>query len=250
MSPHFSNPFGVWRGSLLLGVLLIGAVTPAHGEQTNGVAALSYDSFRLISDRNIFNPNRYARSTTRTGTRPSSTRPAARVESFTLLGTMAYEKGVFAFFDGSSSDYRKALQAGEEIDGFRIARIAPEQIQLEAGTNVIELRVGMQMRREDEGDWFASTGDPRSSRRVASARARTSAGSGPDESERPADPTASAEPEVIIIEGDPMEETSETESPTPNGQNSDPQTENSGATADETDPVLLRLMQRRQQMNP
>ena len=28
----------------------------------------------------------------------------------TLVGTMTYEKGTFAFFDGSSSEYRKALK--------------------------------------------------------------------------------------------------------------------------------------------
>jgi hypothetical protein len=249
MNPHLFHPFGAWPARLLLGFLLVGAVTPGRGEPTNGAALLSYDSFRLISDRNIFNPNRSARTSTRTGTRPSSSRPSARVESFSLLGTMAYEKGVFAFFEGSSSEYRKALQAGGEIAGFHIAHIAPQQIQLQLGTNVIEFKVGMQMRREDEGDWFASSGDPRSSRRVASPRARTSAGSVSDESGRPADPTEGAEPEVIILEGDPMEETGEPQSPEPNGSNSDPQTENSGA-ATETDPVLLRLMQRRQQLNP
>lgn len=240
-----------WRRAarLVLALIFLGvaSVLPGRAQSTNSVAKLSYDSFRLISDRNIFNPNRYARSAASTPTRTTSSRPSARVESFTLLGTMASEKGVFAFFEGSSGEYRKALKAGADIAAFRIGSIAPGQIQLEAGTNVIEFKVGMQMRREDEGDWFTSTGDARSVRRVLSVRARTSPPTGPVETDGRTDPMEGAEPEVIIIEGDPMEESSETANPEPNGQNANPQTENPAAA--ETDPVLLRLMQRRQQLN-
>ena len=112
-----------------------------------------YNSFRLIADRNIFNPNRFPRSG---GSERREFRRPTRVDSFSLVGTMSYEKGLFAFFDGSSSDYRKALQLSEAIAGFKVTGIANDRVALASGTNTVELRMGMQMRREEEGDWSVS----------------------------------------------------------------------------------------------
>ena len=66
---------------------------------------------------------------------------------------MSYEKGTFAFFDGTSSDYTKALKTADAIAGYKIASINPNTVTLSSGTNEVELGVGWQMRREEEGDW-------------------------------------------------------------------------------------------------
>src|SRR5262245_49763727 len=73
------------------------APTPAAG--------LTLDAFRLIADRNIFNPNRSGRTPEREYTRREPER-RVRTESLALVGTMSYDHGLFAFFDGSNSDYR------------------------------------------------------------------------------------------------------------------------------------------------
>jgi len=112
-------------------------------------AGLDYSAFRIIADRNIFDPNRYPRrpGETRARTAPRTT------DSLTLVGTMSYERGEFAFFDGSSSDYRKALKLTDVIAGYKVCNITPGAVQLAAGTNVLELPVGMQLRREEDGPW-------------------------------------------------------------------------------------------------
>ena len=69
---------------------------------------------------------------------------------------MSYEKGIFAFFDGSSSAFRKALKQEDSIAGYRLAGIEPNAVKLANGTNEVELKVGMQLRREDQGSWVAS----------------------------------------------------------------------------------------------
>ena len=120
--------------------------------QTNAAGRtnrLDYAAFKAIVDKNIFDPNRYARQPGDRGPRS----PSKTVDSLTLVGTMTYEKGTFAFFDGTSSDYKKALKLNDVIAGHKVTNIAPNSVKLAAGTNELELTVGMQLRREEDGPW-------------------------------------------------------------------------------------------------
>lgn len=134
----------------LVALLGLGLVAPAMGQATNATTSLNYDSFRIITDRNIFNPHRYGRSTSSGSDRPRS---YTRADSFALVGTMAYEKGLFAFFEGSNSEYRKVLKQDETIAGFKVADIQPAYVRLASPTNQLELRVGMQLLHSDDGTW-------------------------------------------------------------------------------------------------
>jgi hypothetical protein len=69
---------------------------------------------------------------------------------------MSYENGTYAFFDGTSSSYRKGVKPGETIAGFKIADISADRVKLEANGHEIELNVGMQMKKQDEGEWQLS----------------------------------------------------------------------------------------------
>jgi hypothetical protein len=113
----------------------------------------AYTNFTVIADLNIFDPNRYPHQSN--GGRPPRHNPV--VESFALVGVMSYDKGTFAFFDGSSSAYQKALKPEDTIAGYKVASITPDAVQLVAGTNQVALRVGMQLRREEAGEWQSST---------------------------------------------------------------------------------------------
>jgi hypothetical protein len=113
------------------------------------VARPDYQSFKIITDRNIFDPNRSSGSTR---ARTEAPKPA-RVESFALVGTMSYQNGTYAFFDGTSSSYRKAIKTGDTIAGYKVADISADRVKLEANGQQIELNVGVQMRKQDEGEW-------------------------------------------------------------------------------------------------
>lgn len=111
----------------------------------SGPASLDYSAFRMVAEKNIFDPNRRARS----GFPP----PAKTTDSFTLVGTMSYEKGAFAFFDGTRSDYRKAVRPQEAIAGYKVVEVTPDSVKLSHGTNTVQLSVGTQMSQRQDGSW-------------------------------------------------------------------------------------------------
>ncbi len=143
------------------------------------VSTLDLRSFRLVWERNIFDPNRSPGSFTE-GPRRDSGSPA-RTESFALVGTMSYEKGCFAFFESASSQYQKVLETSNRIAGYTIAEITPTHVKLESTNGLpIELRVGMQMKRREKGEWTASE---RAESSVGGHSSASSGGSGGEDSE-------------------------------------------------------------------
>ena len=125
-----------------------------------------FSTFRVISERNIFDPNRRPRVAS--GPAPTV------VDSFSLAGTMDYAKGKFAVFDGTSPDYHKVLESGGRIAGYTVMEIGRDSVKLSAGTNTLELRVGTQMRRDDNGHW--SAGEPADSASYAANFSRGDSG--------------------------------------------------------------------------
>lgn len=149
----------------------------ASGATNGGPVSLDYSAFSLVNTRNIFDPNRYAPG-------KYAGPPRRTTESFSLVGIMSYEKGTFAFFSGSSREYEKALKTSDNIAGYKLTAITPNSVKLAQATNEVELRVGMQMRREEDGPWTPSTGSAFSAAAPASAAATASPSesvpSGPD----------------------------------------------------------------------
>jgi hypothetical protein len=127
--------------------------TNGVGGTNNGPVSLDYAAFKLIVDRNIFDPNRYPHRPGAPSVRP----PPKSVDYVSLVGTMSYEKGTFAFFDGTSSDYKKALKLTDSIVGYKVTNITPNAVRLASGTNEINLSVGSQLRREEDGPWRLSS---------------------------------------------------------------------------------------------
>jgi hypothetical protein len=111
-----------------------------------------FGTFKLITERNIFDPNRSPRRA------PGGPSVKPKItESLALVGVMSYEKGTFAFFDGSRSEYRKTVKLDDTIAGYKVTNINAAGITLAAGTNQLELRVGMHLRKEEGGTWTPSS---------------------------------------------------------------------------------------------
>jgi hypothetical protein len=217
----------------------IAAALPAPAEPSTPP---DFSSFQIVSQRNIFDPNRTARS--RSGSRRAS-QPAT--DSFSLVGIMSYEKGAFAFFEGTSPDYRKVLKPEGDIAGFKIAAISPGAATLSTGTNETVLKVGAQMRRDDTGRWEVLTepapgsDDSRAEGRgrVLSSRRRSD-----DSTQTNASLTTPApgeDEEIGDSNGDVSEEMTDLETET----NAPPAAAQSGGGG--ANNVLTRLMQRRAQ---
>jgi len=112
-----------------------------------GVAAAEkLDDFRIIGQRNIFNLHRSPRGRETSPMRPPAPRPVAG-DSFTLVGTLAYETNQLAFFDGASPDCRRAVRPDETIAGYKLVAIGFNSVRLETQGQLIEMRVGMRLPR-------------------------------------------------------------------------------------------------------
>ncbi len=123
------------------------AAAPAPRNDSSVAPSASFDTFRLVNDRNIFNAYR-------TGRRDRSAEDQApRFDTIALVGTMDSDKGLRAFFDGSESAYRKALHVGESVGPFKVTRIEPNVVALERDGKSLPMRVAQQLRRPEGGDW-------------------------------------------------------------------------------------------------
>ncbi|MGH7977062.1 MAG: hypothetical protein ACREDS_00300 [Limisphaerales bacterium] len=139
------NLFWCARAALAAAFALAGFFSGA--EQADHSATTDFSSFQIIAQRNIFDPDRYPQM------KASHRSTHAAVPAFSLVGTMDYRKGMFAFFDGTSSDYTKALQRSGTIAGYTVAKITLGGVELQSAGKKIEMKVGQQMRQESEGVW-------------------------------------------------------------------------------------------------
>lgn len=144
-------------------ILFLAAAARAEDAPAAKPAPNSFDAFKIVTQKNIFDPSRSAPGQKRE--RGSETRPP-KVEYLSLVGAMTYGKGDFAFFDGTSSDYRKTVKAGDAIAGYKIAQVTQTNVTLEAEGKTLHMPVGGQLKRVDEGEW------------TLNASAETFAGSG------------------------------------------------------------------------
>jgi hypothetical protein len=149
-------------------IILLAAFALTNGiwvrAQSNSVpGAADYAQFsQFVTDRNIFDPNRVPHTiyTPRVRVRTTHTRVSA-APAFSLVGTMSYAKGVFAFFNGNDPDLKKALPVNAKIADYTVRQIAPGRVWLESADKkeTLELKVGDVM-RQDGASWeWSGTGD-------------------------------------------------------------------------------------------
>jgi hypothetical protein len=118
---------------------------------SNTSSAVSLQNFKIITQRNIFDPNRRADSGER-GRRIDPNR-LARADGFSLVGTLIDKRGEFAFFSGSDPKYKKVLKVAGTIADYKVTEVAPDYVELETNGNQIKMSVGMQMKKLDAGEW-------------------------------------------------------------------------------------------------
>jgi hypothetical protein len=154
--------------------------TPTASADT-AAPRMNLTSFQIIESRNIFDPNRRPPRVIR------DTTPRDVVEYFGLSGDMTYENQAYAFFDGSGQVRNRAFKPADKINGYTIAAITNNTVKLQSGSNqVVNMTVGMQLRRVNNGPWtvVASTVPPPDSGSSGSAGdasgGSTSTLSGPD----------------------------------------------------------------------
>src|SRR5438045_8830140 len=98
--PANAIPFQARFGASL--ILLAASCLAGRAQGTNAPSRPDYQAFKILTERNIFDPNRSSDPSTR-----SEPRKTARVEVLALLGTLSDENGNCAIFHRSRHRYRK-----------------------------------------------------------------------------------------------------------------------------------------------
>lgn len=179
----------ILRTKLILALAFVLAANGAVLAQTNRVpGAEDYSNFsRFVTDRNIFDASRqpHYTSTPRRTTRPRTSRSTG-APTFTLVGTISYSKGMFAFFNGTTSDLKQALPVAESIAGYKVLEIAQGRVQLETPEKKkLELKVGDSMRQEN-GKWILAGTENSAASSTADAPAATENSDTPAPASNPA----------------------------------------------------------------
>ena len=138
----------------LLLVVLISIV--ATTETLSAQSAPDIEEFRIIWDRNIFDPNRTASFNDSGDDGGSYETPMG--DRLVLLGVMIDGGEAVAFFDGSPSELGGNIELGGEIVGYRIVSIRTDYVKLAKGDQRIKIAVGAGLIREGEGEWEPSEG--------------------------------------------------------------------------------------------
>jgi hypothetical protein len=176
--------------ALLAGLLALGV--PAQSNPPPG--ARDYAAFSsFITGRNIFDPNRQPHYSS--APRPSSNRPRnAGPPGLQLVGIMSYEKGRFAFFNGSSRDLKMALPAGGKIVDHTIVAISATEVRLESADkkDSLRLKIGEGLRLE-HGRWVLADGTPASVDADATSETHPSG-----DAKTAAAPASTAEPNEVL----------------------------------------------------
>jgi hypothetical protein len=122
-------------------------------ETTSPSKAQGFDAFKLVYNRNVFDPNR--RPSVGPGRPPPKPK---KVDGLALVGTMVYDKAAYAFFKGSEAQFQRALTVSNTIGGLKLIAITADGVKLCSASNaIIELTLDKQLKRDDDGEWQLSS---------------------------------------------------------------------------------------------
>jgi hypothetical protein len=123
------------------------AVPPAATATKAVSPADSFEAFRIIAEKNIFNPNRVGLTRATTEAKPP------RVDEIALVGTVEFGGKRVALFESAEVAFRKTVAEGETLGEFTVRRVGNEGVDLVRGDQVLALRVAQRLRRPEGADW-------------------------------------------------------------------------------------------------
>jgi hypothetical protein len=141
------------------------SASPAPASAPAATAAVSpansFEAFRIITEKNIFNPNRVGLTRATPEARPP------RADEIALVGTVELGGQRVALFDSAEVAWRKNVREGETLGDFTVNRVGPEGVDLVRGEQTLTLRVAQQLRRPEGGEWsvVAAPDSPRADAR-------------------------------------------------------------------------------------
>jgi hypothetical protein len=137
---------------LTLGIaILLASSSISWAQASKPVSSrLVSSAFDIVENRNIF--DQYRRPTV---TPPEPAKPVFTSEPdyIACVGTMQYEEGSYAFFEGNRPAYTRVLASSNSIAGWRVVAIEPNSVTLATVSNELRLPVGARIRQDPGGRW-------------------------------------------------------------------------------------------------
>lgn len=120
----------------------------------------SFEDFKLILQRNIFDPERRPYREPVREERPAPP-PSPSPDRLRLYGTSVHDGGAYAWFDGTEPGFKQfKAGVGTRMGAFEITGITLTNVALKAEDKKFELAVGGELQRVGNAPWKASGGGP------------------------------------------------------------------------------------------
>lgn len=139
------------------------APAPASSPAVATAPAGNLEAFALLTERNIFNPNRTARTRTAPEEKP------VRTEEVALVGVVGFGQSTAAVFHSADPRLKGEAGPGGRLGEFTVVAVSPSAVELRAGERSFTLAVAQRLTRVEGGEWTASAAP------VPEARSRTEA---------------------------------------------------------------------------
>ncbi|MFM9091470.1 MAG: hypothetical protein ACKOUK_07005 [Verrucomicrobiota bacterium] len=139
------------------------AATGAPAAAGTAAPAGSLEAFALVTERNIDNPNRTAR------TRAAPEEKPVRTEEVALVGVVGFGATSAAVFHSADPRLKGEAGPGGRLGDFTVVSVSPAAVELRAGERTYSLAVAQRLTRVEGGDWTASAAPVPESRSRAEA---------------------------------------------------------------------------------
>ena len=136
-----NKPFAVMVFASLLPLLADAEpAKPSPSPAANApVGPATYESFRFIHTRNVFDPDR--RPIRPVGNTPASSAPT-QADYAALTGTMISPEKTYAFFSGSRPEFNKVLSVRDKFASATITDITGQSIEIERDGKRTTVQIG------------------------------------------------------------------------------------------------------------
>ena len=113
--------------------------------------APSFDTFRILLDRNIFSSKRVGKSTEAAAAKQLAAKPPSDV--LRLMGTYLTPERTLALFEGTADVPGGGVNVGDSIAGYHLEQVRVDGVVLANAQGKIEIRVGAGLTKNDAGAW-------------------------------------------------------------------------------------------------
>lgn len=135
------------RATLLVAVAMLGVATAET--QTEDKETPSFDTYKILMDRNIFNPSRVPN---KPDEGPAAPAPY-QARTMRLMGTVLTEHVKLALFEGDSEAPRSGAKPGDTLVGYTVEDIRTDGITLKNDAGSAQVAVGAGLSRQEDGKW-------------------------------------------------------------------------------------------------